>query len=371
VWNADYTSKLLSGEILINLRIRELLGAGGVEEIIFDVPDYGEQFIADFYEGAMVQLYERRSAADTVCNRQLVRGYIVRLTDTELHLHLSYKQRNRDFFSLDTTYAIEKDSTDSSFQSARRGLFALLTAPQERRELLLCQRAPRFDTSVKLCGDYGARTNAIVLPAMQAQDYYLLVGPPGTGKTEFVKHLGRAVGGKVVVKMGSDLLSRWVGGTESNIRQAFAEAEADNAVLFLDEIDGLVQDRSGAQHGWEVSQVNELLHRMENFKGVMVGATNFMDNLDAAIMRRFTFKFQFDYLDEKGKRLFFERMFKTRLSGAEAERLAGIPCLAPGDFRTVRQSFYYLGCDVTNAMRLDGLEKESALKKKSPRRIGF
>jgi SpoVK/Ycf46/Vps4 family AAA+-type ATPase len=199
----------------------------------------------------------------------------------------------------------------------------------------------------------------------------LLWGPPGTGKTEFVKHLGRAVGGKVAVKMGSDLLSRWVGGTESNIRQAFAEAEADNAVLFLDEIDGLVQDRSGAQHGWEVSQVNELLHRMENFKGVMVGATNFMDNLDAAIMRRFTFKFQFDYLDEKGKRLFFERMFKTRLSGAEAERLAGIPCLAPGDFRTVRQSFYYLGCDVTNAMRLDGLEKESALKKKSPRRIGF
>lgn len=183
VWNADYTSKLLSGEILINLRIRELLGEGGVEEIIFDVPDYGEKFIADFNEGAMVQLYERRSATDTVCNRQLVRAYIVRLTDTELHLHLSYKQRNRDFFSKDTLYAIEKDSTDSSFQSARRGLFSLLTAPKERRDLLLCRRAPRFDTNIQLCGDYGARTNAIVLPAMQAQDYYLLVGPPGTGKT--------------------------------------------------------------------------------------------------------------------------------------------------------------------------------------------
>ena len=183
VWNADYTSKLLSGEILINLRIRELLGEGGVEEIIFDVPNYGEKFIADFNEGAMVQLYERQSAVDTVCNRQLVRAYIMRLTDTELHLHLSYKQRNRDFFSKETTYAIEKDSTDSGMQSARRGLFALLTAPKERRDLLLCQRLPRFDTSIKLSGDYGARTNAIVLPAMQAQDFYLLVGPPGTGKT--------------------------------------------------------------------------------------------------------------------------------------------------------------------------------------------
>ena len=199
----------------------------------------------------------------------------------------------------------------------------------------------------------------------------LLWGPPGTGKTEFVKYLAKAVNRKVVVKMGSDLLSMWVGGTEKNIRRAFEEAEEDNAILFLDEIDGIVQDRSGAQRSWEVTQVNELLHRMENFKGVMVGATNFMDNLDAAIMRRFTFKLQFDYLDAEGKRLFFERMFKASLSEAEAIRLASIPNLAPGDFRTVRQSLFYLGGDTTNAMRLGELEKESLLKKCSQRQIGF
>jgi SpoVK/Ycf46/Vps4 family AAA+-type ATPase len=199
----------------------------------------------------------------------------------------------------------------------------------------------------------------------------LLWGPPGTGKTEFVKYLAKAVNRKVVVKMGSDLLSMWVGGTEKNIRRAFEEAEEDNAILFLDEIDGIVQDRSGAQRSWEVTQVNELLHRMENFKGVMVGATNFMDNLDAAIMRRFTFKLQFDYLDAEGKRLFFERMFKAGLTEAEAIRLAGIPNLAPGDFRTVRQSLYYLGGAVTNETRLNELEKESSLKKGTSRRVGF
>ena len=199
----------------------------------------------------------------------------------------------------------------------------------------------------------------------------LLWGPPGTGKTEFVKHLGKTLNAKVSVRMGSDLLSCWVGMTEKNIKTAFEEAEADNAILFLDEIDGIVQDRSGAQRSWEVTQVNELLHQMENFRGVMVGATNFMDNLDAAIMRRFTFKLQFDYLEGDGKRLFFERMFKTRLSEAEATRLAEITNLAPGDFRTVRQSLYYLGGTVTNAMRLSELEKESSLKKGASRRIGF
>lgn len=199
----------------------------------------------------------------------------------------------------------------------------------------------------------------------------LLWGPPGTGKTEFVKHLGKTLNSRVVVKMGSDLLSCWVGETEKNIKRAFDEAEADNAILFLDEIDGIVQDRSGAQRNWEVTQVNELLSRMENFKGVMVGATNFMDNLDAAIMRRFTFKLQFDYLEADGKRAFFERMFKTRLGDAEARRLAAIPNLAPGDFRTVRQSLYYLGGSVSNETRLNELEKECSLKKGCGRRIGF
>lgn len=201
----------------------------------------------------------------------------------------------------------------------------------------------------------------------------LLWGPPGTGKTEFVKYLGRELNAKVLVKMGSDLLSMYVGGTEQNIKRAFEEAEADNAILFLDEIDGLVQDRSGASKSWEVTQVNELLYQMENFKGVMVGATNFMDNLDQAIMRRFTFKLQFDYLDEAGKRLFFERMFKEKLTKEEAERLAEVRNLAPGDFRTVRQSMYYLGGTVTNLQRIEELEKESIVKRdtKKVSKIGF
>ena len=190
----------------------------------------------------------------------------------------------------------------------------------------------------------------------------LLSGAPGTGKTEFVKYLGSVLKTKVNVRMGSDLLSMWVGGTEKNIANAFREAEAEHAILFLDEIDGLVQSRTNAQRSWEVTQVNELLHQMENFNGVMIGATNFIQNLDQAIMRRFTFKLQFNYLDDVGKRLFFERMFKSMLTDNEFERLKTIPNLAPGDFLTVRQSLFYYGGDITNTQRLEALERESAAK---------
>ena len=191
----------------------------------------------------------------------------------------------------------------------------------------------------------------------------LLFGPPGTGKTEFVKYLGRTLDRKVVVMKGSDILSKWVGESEQNIARAFRQAEAERAILFFDEVDGLLQDRSGASRNWEITQVNELLQQMENFDGVMVAATNFSKNLDAAVMRRFTFKLEFGYLDDEGKRLFFERMFKTSLTKDEFSELKALRNLAPGDFRTVRQEQFYLGDEVPNGDRIEALKEECILKK--------
>ena len=195
----------------------------------------------------------------------------------------------------------------------------------------------------------------------------LLYGPPGSGKTAFIHYLGASLNLRVVTKTGSDLLGMYVGETEKNIRNAFREAGRESSILFLDEIDGLLRTRAGAERGWEVSQVNEILRQMEEFGGVLACATNFADNLDAAALRRFTFKLEFGFLTEDGKLTFYRRMFASLAAGEltpeDERRLLNIPDLTPGDFRTVRQEFHYLDDNATHELLLDALERESAAKR--------
>ena len=201
----------------------------------------------------------------------------------------------------------------------------------------------------------------------------LLSGAPGTGKTEFVKYLASTLKQKLVVKMGSDLLGPYVGQTEANIRNAFRNAEDGRSVLFFDEVDGIVNSRATATASWESTKVNEVLHQMENFDGVFIAATNHMANLDEAVMRRFTFRLSFDWLEQEGKAHFWEVFFKTPLTDEERAELDSIPQLTPADFRNVRQRYWYLDRVIENSERLDALREEVSVKPRdvSGRRMGF
>ena len=221
------------------------------------------------------------------------------------------------------------------------------------------------------------RRYAEAVASAEADDFprmnILLHGIPGSGKTEWVKHLGKALGKRVIVKMGSDILDKYVGESEKNISRAFAEAEAENAILFFDEVDSLLQDRRQAHAGWEVSQVNELLHDMEESRVILVCATNFLQSLDQAVLRRFNYKIEFGPLEDAGKRIFFEKVFHATLTPEEERDLFSIPNLTPGDFRAVKESFRFAEDDATNADRIAALREEVRLKPdtRSSSRVGF
>ena len=123
-----------------------------------------------------------------------------------------------------------------------------------------------------------------------------LYGVSGSGKSAYSKYLAKTLGLEVVSKRASDLMSKWVGETEQNIAGAFAEAKSKGAMLIFDEADSFLQDRSNANHSWEVSQVNEMLTWMESHEYPFICTTNLMDSLDEASLRRFTFKLGFNFM---------------------------------------------------------------------------
>ena len=198
----------------------------------------------------------------------------------------------------------------------------------------------------------------------------LLYGPPGTGKTEFAKHIARTLGRNLIVRRASDLLGMYVGQTEAQIAQVFEEAERTKSILFFDEADSFLQDRTGAHQNHEVSKVNEILTRMENFKGIFIAATNFEQTLDSACRRRFAMKLGFGYLKPEGVHELWNAFFPSEECPESVTRL---PMLTPGDFNAVNGRLCYLPESARTSERIETeLRKElSAKDSRAGRTMGF
>lgn len=196
---------------------------------------------------------------------------------------------------------------------------------------------------------------------------FCLSGPPGTGKSAWVRHLADRMGLEVVHKRASDLLSKWVGGSEANIAGAFDEALGLGAFLVFDEADSLLADRRDAQRSWEVSQVNEMLTWMESHALPFACTTNLVDRLDPASLRRFTFKIVLDFMTPAQARCAFKRFFDLDAPGS----LDKIPMLTPGDFAVVRRKAGVMdSLDDAKAL-VAMLDQESKAKPDRPKEIGF
>ena len=201
-----------------------------------------------------------------------------------------------------------------------------------------------------------------------------LYGPPGTGKTAYARWLSKQLDLPLLTKRASDLIDMYVGETEKNIARAFWEAEADGAMLLIDEVDGFLQDRRKAKRNWEVTAVNEMLTQMEAYPGLFIASTNLMEGLDQASLRRFDEKIKFDFLGpEQAWGLFKSHCASLGLAlprkGLKS-MVQQVSNLTPGDFAALarRHNFH----PITSARALlHALEHECGLKESKGRRIGF
>jgi len=200
-------------------------------------------------------------------------------------------------------------------------------------------------------------------------------GPPGTGKTALAEHIAHELQRPLMVRQASDLVSKFVGETEQNMAAMFEEAEAEQAVLLLDEADSFLRSRRMAERNYEVSEVNEMLQGMERYAGIFICTTNLFDELDEAALRRFTFKIRFKALTvEQRERMFIAEVLNgnaAALTVEQHDRLVELDHVAPGDFAAVKRQVDILGVAFAPDEFLAQLETEHKVKPEVRQRRGI
>ncbi len=182
LWPAPTSEKIAAGELLYDLKMTDNQADTDEHFVSFSIPEYENFYLPNFRVGDAVVLYEKKSEEDNVNNKQVLKGAIESLIDKQIKIRIRAKQRNLSILPHDSVYAIEHDYPDTVFNGMFSSLHLFTQANQERKDLLLGLRNPEFNTSL-LVQDENDDISRVASKAMATKDCFLLLGPPGTGKT--------------------------------------------------------------------------------------------------------------------------------------------------------------------------------------------
>jgi hypothetical protein len=187
----------------------------------------------------------------------------------------------------------------------------------------------------------------------------LFWGASGTGKTMAAEVLAGELRLDVYRIDLSQVVSKYIGETEKNLRRIFDAAERGGAILLFDEADALFGKRSDVKDShdrYANIEVSYLLQRMETYRGLAILTTNMKRSLDTAFLRRIRFVVEFPFPGEEQRVEIWSRAFPaaTPTQGLDTGRLARLP-VTGGNIHNIALNAAFLAADAGSPVRMSHL----------------
>lgn len=188
-WHDSLEEKRQAGNIYNHLKLLSPneTTTGRIKSVELGFSENEDNDMSNFRVGDIVILYPYPEGKEPDARKTMVHRCTIASIGTDtIRLTLRAAQSDNRVFirQMNNPWAIEHDFMESSYSSLYKGMQAFLLAPNERRDLILLQREPLTDDSVTLKGSYG-EFDPLMLKVKRARDLFLIIGPPGTGKTSF------------------------------------------------------------------------------------------------------------------------------------------------------------------------------------------
>ena len=187
----------------------------------------------------------------------------------------------------------------------------------------------------------------------------LFVGPSGTGKTMAAEVLAHELRLDLYRIELSQVVSKYIGETEKNLRSVFEAAEGSGAILLFDEADALFGKRTEARHALDRFaniEVSYLLQQMEAYRGLAILTTNMRNALDPAFLRRIRFVVQFPFPGAVERAEIWRRIFpaETPTDQLDMEKLSRLN-VAGGNIRNIVLNAAFLAAGAKQPVRMTHL----------------
>ncbi len=196
IWLNTIDEKIEAFTILNHLELIKNESEDDIPVLRFEKSDRTAE-LSNFRVGDISVLYpDDQSSQGAALHSQVLKGTILELNETDVLVRLRSRQHNHDIFRNNKYWHIEHDRLDNGFNAMYRSLFEFMKSTQRTKDIWLSRIPPESYATqdLPLIDEFTEEQQEIFDEIISAKDYYLLWGPPGTGKTSFivrhvVKHL--------------------------------------------------------------------------------------------------------------------------------------------------------------------------------------